>query len=161
VVLSLDGKVMENARQFIVNLYRPAIGDMVRLEILRGREKREVPVKVVERLDDPGRFAMLITTTDNKVERLGLFAFELRPEVLQLLPPLRKGRGVLVAARAADSPYLQDNFRPGDVIYLVNQEPVTNLAELRAVLGRIQAGEAVTVQVERGRRLRYLSFEMP
>jgi serine protease Do len=161
IVLSLDGKPMENARQFTVNLYRPAIGDMVKLEILRGRDKKVFPVKVVERLNDPGRFASLVASQGNKVDELGVFVFDLSTEVKQLLPPLRKGLGVLISSRTADAPYIQDGFRPGDVIYLINQEPITNISDLRTALGALNGGEPVTVQVERNQRLRYLSFELP
>jgi serine protease Do len=161
IVLTLDGKPMENARQFVVNLYRPAIGDMVKLEILRGRDKKTVPVKVVERPNDPSRFASLVTSSGNKIDALGIFAFDLSPEVKQLLPPLRRGLGVLVASRTADAPYLENNFRPGDVIYLVNGEPVTNVGELQAALSSLQTGEPVTAQIERNRQLQFLAFQLP
>lgn len=161
IILTLDGKVMENARQFTVNLYRPAIGEMVRLEVLRGREKLTVPVKLIERMNDPGRFASLITSAQNKVEELGIFGFTLTPRVKELLPHLRKGLGVLVASRTVDAPYLGDNFQPGDVIYMVNQEPVTSLEDLRAALAGLKPGDPMAVQVERGGRLRYLAFELP
>ncbi len=161
VIAAMDGKVMENARQFMVNLYRPAIGDMVSLEVRRGRQTMKVPVKVAERLNDPGRFLSLITADANKVENLGIFCFDLNADVKQLLPQLRKGRGVLVSSRTADAPYLAQNFHPGDVIYMVNQEPVTNLEELKSVLATLKSGDPVAVQIQRGNRLRYLAFELP
>ena len=65
VVMALDGKPMENARQFMVNLYRPAIGDSVNLDILRGRQKLKLSVTVVERKNDPSRFASMATSADN------------------------------------------------------------------------------------------------
>jgi S1-C subfamily serine protease len=36
IVISLDGKPMENGRQMQVNLYSRAVGDTVQLEIERG-----------------------------------------------------------------------------------------------------------------------------
>ncbi len=161
IVLSLDGKPMENARQFIINLYRPAIGDMVRLEILRGREKKIVPVKVVERPNDPTRFSSLVASSGHQIEKLGVIGFNLSADIKQLLPPLRKGLGVLVAARTPDAPYFEDDLRPGDVIYTVNHNPITNLNDLEAALDGLDAGAAVTVQVERNGHLRYLSFQLP
>jgi len=38
-VLTLNGKVMENARQLDVNLYRRPVGEKVRIEVLRGDQK--------------------------------------------------------------------------------------------------------------------------
>ena len=40
----MNGKVMENARQFEVNLYHFALNDHVRLGITRGDQKRTVDV---------------------------------------------------------------------------------------------------------------------
>jgi len=161
IILALNGKPMENARQFKINLYRPAIGSMVKLETLRGRDKRTVPVKLVERPNDPGRFAQLITSPGNRIEQLGIFAFDLSPRVKQLLPHLRKGLGVLVSSRAADAPYLQNNFRPGDIIYQINGEPVTTIEDLKAIIGGLNVGDPIAVQIERQGQLRYLSFELP
>ncbi len=42
IVVSLDGKIMENARQLAVNLYQRSIADRVRLEVLRGTERLSV-----------------------------------------------------------------------------------------------------------------------
>ena len=161
VVLTLDGKPMENARQFVVNLYRPAIGDMVRLEILRGREKKTVAVQVVERPNDPGKLASLIASPGEKIGRLGILVYDLTAEIKRLLPPLRKGLGVLVGSLTADAPVQGRSFRPGDVIYQVNGESVINAAELRAALEKLAPGAPVAVQIERGRRLRYVWFELP
>ena len=46
VILALNGKVMENARQLEVNVYRHAIGERVSLEVLRGGDKLKVDVAV-------------------------------------------------------------------------------------------------------------------
>src|SRR3954451_3428698 len=46
VVLALDGKRMENGRQFRVNLYTRAIGDQVAIEVQRGERKLTVRVGV-------------------------------------------------------------------------------------------------------------------
>ncbi len=161
IVLTLDGKPMENARQFIVNLYKPAIGDMVRLEILRGREKKAVAVQVVERPNDPTKLASIIANPGEKIGRLGILVYDLSPEIKRLLPELRKGLGVLVGSLTADAPVQGRSFRPGDIIYQINGEPVINAAELKAALEKLGPGSPVAVQIERGRRLRYVWFELP
>jgi S1-C subfamily serine protease len=69
--------------------------------------------------------------------------------------------GVLVAARHADGPLLEDGFRAGDVIYAVNRASVRSAAELRALLKKMKSGDPVAVQVERSGRLRFVSFELP
>src|SRR5579863_2883993 len=65
VVLSLNGRAMENARQLEVNLYGRLIGEKVPLEILRGDQKLTFEVEVIERDDDPMRFADLVNPEKN------------------------------------------------------------------------------------------------
>ena len=57
VILTLDGKVMENARQFDVNVYQRAPGDYVNLELFRGSQRMNLRVRVIELEDDLQRFA--------------------------------------------------------------------------------------------------------
>ena len=85
VVVALDGKPMENARQLDVNLYRRAPGDTVMISAKRGGETLVVPVVVVERPEDPDRFLSLVTPERNLVPRLGVLALELDDE-LRALP---------------------------------------------------------------------------
>ena len=49
LVLTLDGKPMENGRQLQVSLYRRVVGDVVTLEILRDGQTLKVPVAMAER----------------------------------------------------------------------------------------------------------------
>jgi Trypsin-like serine proteases, typically periplasmic, contain C-terminal PDZ domain len=162
IVLTLNGKPMENARQFAVNLYRPKIGETVRLEVLRGQQKLTFNVPVTEKLNDPERFAALVTGGENLVPQLGILVVELTPRILERLTPLRKGLGVLVVARTADAPVIEGGgFRAGDIIYAINREVVASLADVRLILSRYKSGDAIAVQLERSGKLMFVSFELP
>ena len=159
VVVALDGKPMENARQLDVNLYRRAPGETVTLAVRRGSESLDVPVKVVERPEDPDRFASLVTPERNLIPRLGILALELDDELRRSLGPLRGTEGVLVAARSGTSTGAEDDLRPGDVVYAVNGVSVRGLAELRSAVTRPAAGEPLVLHVERAGRLVYVTVE--
>jgi serine protease Do len=159
MVLKLDGKVMENARQFDVNLYRRAVGDAVTLEVLRGAQKLTVEVAVMERPEDPDRFQFMVTPEKNLVPRLGILAIELDDAVRRLLPALRGEDGVVVAARAPGvAP--EGGPLPGDVIYALNGITIRGLGELRVAAERMKSGDAVVLQVERKGQLRFLAFRV-
>jgi serine protease Do len=157
LVLSLDGRPMENARQFEVNLYRRAVGDAVSLTTQRGAAKQTVSVPVTERLEDPDRFAGMVTPERNLVQKLGILGVEIDSEVLRLLPSLRGEDGIVVAARVTFA--RPDGPEPGDVIYAVNGVSVRGLAELRSALDGIKSGEPAVLQVERSGQLRFLALE--
>ena len=56
IVLSLNGKPMENARQFEVNLYQEGKHDKAKIKILRDRGRWMWKAEVIEREDDPAPF---------------------------------------------------------------------------------------------------------
>jgi serine protease Do len=132
-------------------------GGSVTLEVLRGAERLTYVVTVAERRGDPDRFADRVSPERTSVARLGVLALDLDETVAQLLPPLRARAGVVVAT--ADGRTGPDPLMPGDVIYSLNQEPVTGVESLRQALDRIRSGGPVVLKVERGGELRFLILE--
>ncbi len=160
LVLTLNGKVMENGRQFDVNLYRQTIGETVTLEIQRGSQKLTFRVRVMEQADDVGRFAGMVTPENNLVPQLGILGIDVDSKVALLLPPPRKLGGVLVALRSPSSPYWGEGFVPGDVIYSVNGSEIKSLAHLRTQLAELSSGDPVAFQVQRGDALTFVAIEL-
>jgi serine protease Do len=156
VVVSMEGKPMENARQLEVNVYRRVPGTRVGLEVLRGTEKRAFWVTVGERAGDPERFADRIDPQKNAIDRLGVMALDLDETVAAMLPGLRARAGVVIAsadARAAG------RLQPGDVVYALNTGLVKDVAGLRDALAALEPGAPVVLQVEREGELRYVAVE--
>jgi serine protease Do len=158
LVLTLDGKPIENGRQLHVNLYRRAVGDTVRLEVLRGDQPTTVTVLVTERADSLSAAMLPSDPRDNVVGRLGILAATLDPKLAAVLP-LRSRAGVVVASASAtvlDS----DNggLLPGDVIHAVNGQWISDLPALRAAIDGAKPGASVVLQIERRGVLMYLAF---
>ena len=159
VILALDGKTMENGRQFQVNLYRRAVGETVTLQIQRGLDVSEYVVRVAERPNDPDRFRDMVNPETNLVEELGILAIDYSPEIASKLPGLRKRSGVVVAARSVQAMnYQAEGLLPGDVIHAVNRLPVAALSELRASLARLRAGDPIVLQVNRRGELLFITL---
>ncbi len=158
LVLALDGKPMENGRQFEVNLYQKMPGERVTVTVLRDGRRQDVPVMVGEKPEDPDRFVAFVEAEKNLIPRLGILAVELDDEILKLLPKLRGEEGVLVAARGSGEAG-EDDLRPGDVIYAVNGVSIRSLTELREAVDRAKRGEALAFQVERKGQLVFLTQE--
>ena len=160
LILSLNGKIMENGRQFDVNLYGHSIGDLVSLEVLRGSQKLTFRVRVIEREDDFGHLLEMITPENSLVPKLGILGLDIDGQIAKILFPPRKLGGVLIAARSPGSPYWQAEFLPGDVIFAINGKEITSLASLRSRLAELQTGDPVVVQVQRQETLRFIAFEI-
>jgi serine protease Do len=159
VVVSLDGKPMENARQFEVDLYPREAGSSVSLEVLRAGRTTTARVSVVERRDDPNRFRVRVDPDRNVVPALGILGLDLDDEVAGLLPGLRARAGVVVAAGGAEAVPGYEPLQPGDIVYSLNDEPIANLAALRDAAGRSLPGTPLVLHVERNGELRYIVVE--
>jgi serine protease Do len=157
VVVTLDGKPMENGRQLGVNLYRHSPGDIVELEILRDGKRRKEFVAVQLREDGEERFDRLVSPEKNLVPELGVFAVEIEKDVEAMLPPLRKSGGLVVAGRVGSAPLSELPLAPGDVIFEVDGKSVSDLAGLRSALAKV--GEVGLLQIQRGGVLSYVAFE--
>ena len=161
LVLTLDGKAMENGRQFRVNLYSRAIGDTVKIETMRGSERQSVQVTVAEREDDPSRLAELVSTQRQLVQipTLGVLMIDLNDRIARLLPDLRDKTGAVIVAVATDAPYSQQGkLQPGDVIRAINGKAVATVAYLSQLAKELKTGTAVALQIERAGELRYIAF---
>ena len=160
LILTLDGKVMENARQFQVNLYPRSIGNAVTLELLRGSQKLTKIASLVERPSAPDHFADLVTRGTSLISKLGVLGVELDDRVTGMLPTLREPTGILVAALAAEAPTGGAGFQPGDIIHSINRAPIRDLAGLRSTVGRLHAGDPIVVQVERLGQFLFIAFHV-
>ncbi len=157
IVLSLDGKKMENARQFIVDVYLREIGSKVKVEVKRGSQTLTKEVEVFERHEPNYHFFDRITTERNLISRLGVLGLDLDKEAEQMLGTSpRRHEGVIVAALAANVSLLGEAFLPGDIIYALNGQPVKGMRSLKNLVRDLDYGSGNVVQVERGGQLRYL-----
>ena len=159
LVLSLDGKPIENGRQFQVNLYRRALGDVVRLEVLREGKTVGASVLVTERFDPLSTAAAGADPRQNVVPRLGILGLTVDADLARIIGPLRAGSGVVIVT-ASDGVIETDGegLAPGDVIHAVNGHWVSDLPALRKAIDAVKTGDAMVLQVERRGALRYVAF---
>jgi len=154
IVLTLDKKPMENARQLMVNLYSKPIFGAVELDVIRRSETLAKRVVILEREDDPARFASLVRRESNLVPKLGILGLALDKDVSAKFPGFRRTHGILVAALVREDNALE----PGDLIYSLNGRALSTLKELRELLDGVRASEGIVLHVERQGRLRYVEF---
>ena len=159
VITALDGKAMENARQFHVGVYRRAVGQAIMLDILRDGVAQRRSVTVMARPDDSDRLSSFADPRANRIARLGVLAVTLDAQVAALLPPTRNRAGVVVASTVAGAIDSADGgLAPGDIIYAVNRTPVATVPDLRSLVEALRPGDPVVLQLERQGELRYLAF---
>ena len=110
IVLNLSGKPMENGRQMAVDLYRYSAGQTVTLEVLRDGKKLTLSVAVVNREDDPMRFADMVDPVKNQVPKLGILGLPIDRGITEAVGGLRNPYGVVVAAHSGGLAHFRDRI---------------------------------------------------
>ncbi len=160
VILSVNGKPMENARQLQVDVYQRMRGDKLNLELLRAGQTLKAQVEVLELPNDPMRFVDMVTPENNLVPRLGILGIAIDKQLVQMLPELRFPFGVVVAAGSASDLSSGTGLQPGDVIYSVNGIPMTSVEALRNKLDEFKAGQSPVLQIQRDEKLMFVVIEL-
>jgi serine protease Do len=160
-VTGIDGITLRDLHQLLIAIDRHAIGEVMQVNLLRGSEKIEAKVTVRERADDPNRFMDMVRENSNPVPRLGILAIDINEPVLKIIPELRKPAGVLVAARVAGLPEMEEGLAPGDLILSLNGKEVANVGALREFIGSLQPGSPAVLQIQREDRLKLIVLDLP
>ncbi len=161
VIVGIDGNAIADPRKIGTDISHRLIGDTIRLEVWRGKEKLEMPVTISERPDDPNRFADVVKKDSSLIREFAVLAFDVSDKVAPLLPTMRRPAGVAVAARVKGMPGPSDEFETGDLISSVNTEPVLNIVGLRKILSQLKPGDPVVVRIQREDDFLLIAFELP
>ena len=161
VVLSVDGKPVENARHLRVNIFTRPIGDTVKLGVIRGTERSTVAVAVVERDQNIATLEQLSVGRRDAIVPLGVTVTDVTDKVAEALGDLRAKSGAAIVSVAADAPYsAQGRLQEADVIHSINGRGVATVADLKRLASTLKPGAAVALQIERDGDLQFVSFRI-
>ena len=160
LVLTLDGKPMENGRQLQVSLYRRLVGDVVTLEILRDGQAMKVPVAMTERRDPFAGLSEAIDPRQNLVPRLGILGVNLdRANRARCCLCVRVRSGVVVASTSlARSIPGTGDWLPATSSTRSTAHRSPGSQSCGPLLDGLKTGDPVVLQLERRGELMYLAF---
>ena len=160
IVLTADDRRIETLPGLSSALYLHRLDQVLKLEILRGDEKKILYVPAIEQRDPMDQLFDAADPEKSLVPRLGVLAVDITGDLRNQIGTLRIASGVIVLGRAADLITPDTGLQTGDVIHALNTTDVTSMNELRAAVLKLKTGDSVVLQVERSDGLTYLSFEM-
>jgi serine protease Do len=160
IVLSADGRRIGTLPAFTAALYLHRLDESLKLEILRGTERKTLYIAALEMKDPMDSLPDLVNSRDNLVARLGILGLDLNDQLRSSLGTLRNPAGVIVVARVAEFRSSVSGLQTGDIIHSVNQTAIDSLVALRTALSQIKPHDPVVLQVERDGGYRWLAFDM-
>ena len=160
IIVTADDRRIETLPGLSSALYLHRLDQVLKVEILRGDQKKILYVPAIEHRDQMDQLFDAADPEKSLVSRLGILAADLSPDVLNQVGPLRISSGVVVLGRAVDLITPDTGLQTGDIIHALNTAPIHSMDALRASVISLKTGDPVVLQVERSDGLTYLSFEM-
>lgn len=159
IILTADDRRIETLPSLSAALYLHRLDQVVKLEILRGNERKTLYVPAIEQHDHMDELLDAVNPENSLISRLGVLAIDLTDDLRSKLS-LRIPSGVVVVGRAADLILPDTGLQAGDIIHQLNITSIDSMDALRATVGALKTGDPVVLQVERDGGLLYVSFEM-
>jgi serine protease Do len=160
VVLAADDRPIDTLPGFTAAMYLHPVDQVLKLEVLRGSEKKTLFIPVLQEKHQVDQLLDLADSQNNLVPQLAILAVSLDDTVRPMIPDLRIPSGVVVLGRAADLFGPSIGLTTGDVIHAINNRPVDTVDNLRSALSQLKSGDSVALQVERQGKLQFVAFEM-
>jgi serine protease Do len=160
IILTADDRRIETLPSLSAALYLHRLDQVVKLEILRGGEKKTLYVPAIEQHDHMDELLDAVNPEKSLIPRLGVLAIDLTDDLRARLGSLRISSGVVVVGRAADLILPDTGLEAGDILHQLNTTPIDSVDTLRTIVAGLKGGDPVVLQVERDGGLLYVSFEM-
>jgi serine protease Do len=161
IILFADDRRIETLPSLSAALYLHRLDEPVKLEVLRGKEKKILYVPAIEHRDQMEQLIDAVNPENSLIPRLGILGIDINSDLRSKLSSvLRIPSGVIVVGRAADLILPDTGLQAGDIIHKLNLTPIDSVDTLRATMRELKTGDPVVLQVERDGGLLYVSFEM-
>jgi serine protease Do len=160
ILTTFDGRTLETLPEFETGLYLKAPGDEVEIKALRGKDVINTVVRIEERTDEPDPISRPKDVEKSLIAEFGVFGVTVDQNLSKSLPGIRKASGVLISGKTKRAERLEIHLQPGDIIHVLNNAVISDMTSLRAEIKRLKPGDAVVLQVERKRKLHYVTFEI-
>jgi serine protease Do len=160
IILTLDKRPVINVPQFAAAFEWREDPAPLQLEVVRGGEKVPLEIPVVEVQDSMDRLADSLDPVKGLISQLGIIGVQIDTKIAEMVPDLRMGSGVIVAARTNFAATVDSGLETGDVIHALNGTDIISLDALNTGIKGIKPGDPVVLQIERDGKLQFLAFEM-
>jgi serine protease Do len=161
IILTADDRRIETLPSLSSALYLHRLDQVVKLEVLRGKEKKTLFIPAIEHRDQMDQLLDTVNPENSLIPKFGVLAIDLTGDLgAKLSAALRIPSGVIVVGRAADLITPDTGLQAGGVIHQLNTTPIDSVKTLRAAVDALKTGDPVVLQIEREDGLTYLSFEM-
>jgi len=154
IITTLDGKSVRNGHELQTIVARQQVGKTIEVRVLRDGEVKTLPVKIEEQPRQygttrvPARRRMPRESEAVSIDKMGIEAVDLTPELAGTLGFKEQSSGALIASVDRDGPAANIGLERGLLITKVDKKPVRSAKQLREALDAASLDKGVLLQVE-------------
>src|SRR5215510_5596443 len=161
VIVEFDGKHVTSPKQLTEMVADTPVGKPTQVKYVRDGRTEVATIKLGERPSRIGESDQMDKGDDPEEApaKLGVSVSEINPSIAREMK-LRIPSGVAITRVQPNSPAAEAGLQPGDVIHRINRMPVTNRQDYLRALTSLKGEKEVTLQVETGGRLTFVSLDL-
>jgi serine protease Do len=161
VILAYNGKDVQTSSALPPLVGVTRVGETARLEVLRKGESLAIEVKIAELPDEDqlaGGGTVEKEPETGETNRIGLVVAELPPEQRERLGIEQGG---VVVERIKEGPAATAGLAEGDVILMLDNQSIEDVAGFNRILEGIEPGRSVAVLIQRGDGRMFYAIRVP
>jgi serine protease Do len=160
VIVEFDGKHVTSPKQLTELVADTPVGKPTQLKYVRDGRAETATIKLGERPPSPGDNDQ--PDREDPEDDGGKIGVSISDVSVQLAREmkLRIPTGVAISKVTPDSPAADAGLQRGDVIHRINRMPVTNRQDYLRAISSLKGEKELTLQVERGGQLQFVSLTL-
>lgn len=160
IILSYDGKEIKNSAALPPIVGRTKVGDVVKLKIMRDGKTKTVKLKIGQ-LPDKDQVVTDNTEPDDVQPKDTVLGLSLRALTEEEMNTMELDNSGLLVLTVDTGSAKSAGIRKGDVIQMINGEPVGAVSDFKDQVDKLPEGKFVSLLVQRPHGPEFLAMRIP
>jgi len=156
-IIAVNGKKVENSTQLSMTIAEVNPGETVTLTIYRGKEKKDIKVKLGEA---PDTMKFITPGEESRSFDLGMVLVENSPRLAKEFG-LKTSKGILVKEVQRRGTADNNDIRELDVILEADKKSLESVDQLRSIISHKKPGSSLLLYINRDGREGMITFKLP
>jgi serine protease Do len=156
-IITVNGKSIKTSTQLSMIIAEVSPGEIVTLTIYRGKQKKDIKVKLGEA---PDTMKFITQGEQSRTFDLGMVLVENSPRLAREYG-LKTSKGILVKRVERRGTAYKNDIRQLDVILEADRENLKNVDQFRSIISRKKPGSSLLLYINRDGREGMIKFKLP
>ncbi len=159
IILSYNEKEVRNSASLPPMVGRTRVGDTVKLKVMRSGKTKNIKLKIGQLPEKEPSLASK-EGPDDETETT-VFGLSLRPLTEEEMDNLELENNGLLVLDVQNGAAKSAGIRKGDVIQMINGEPVDNIEAFTNMMNELPEGKFISILVQRSHGPEFLAMKIP